>query len=295
MRSEKNILWAFILNIAFSLFEFLGGIFTGSVSILSDAIHDIGDAVSIGVSYLLERKSKKSPDKSYTYGYLRYSVIGSVITMLIIIVGSVVVFYNAIIRLIRPTEIYYGGMIFFAIIGVCVNFLATVITRKGHSLNQKAVNLHMLEDTLGWGAVLVGAFIMYFTDIQIIDPIMSIGLSAFIFINAIKNLKEAGTVFLEKMPDNVDICEICSHISSIDGVMDIHHVHIWSLDGQNHCATMHIVANKDPQRIKHRVREKLSEHGIEHVTLELESEGEICNHHDCRIESKKCNGHCHSH
>ena len=295
MKSEKNILWAFILNIAFSIFEFLGGIFTGSIAILSDAVHDIGDAMSIGISYILEKKSKKSPDKSYTYGYLRYSVIGSIITMLILIFGSVAVSYNAIIRLIHPTEIHYEGMIFLAIIGVCVNFWAAFLTRKGDSLNQKAVNLHMLEDTLGWAAVLIGASVMYFTDIKIIDPILSICLSIFILVNAIKNLKEACEILLEKTPKEVDLGELCSHISSIDGVIDIHHIHIWSLDGQNHCATMHLVTNGDTKMIKLRVREELAEHGIEHVTLELESEGEICTHHDCRIESKKCNRHCHSH
>ena len=144
MKTERNILIAFILNFAFSIFEFVGGFFTGSVAIVSDAVHDIGDAASIGISYFLEKKSKKKPDEHYTYGYARYSVIGSVITTLILLVGSVLVVYNAILRIIDPTPINYNGMIIFAVIGAAVNFMAAFFTREGDSLNQKAVNLHML-------------------------------------------------------------------------------------------------------------------------------------------------------
>ena len=190
MKTEKNIFIAFILNLAFSVFEFIGGVFTGSVAIISDAIHDIGDATSIGVAFFLEKKSKRQPDKKYTYGYARYSVIGSVLTTLILLFGSVMVIYNAVLRIINPTEINYNGMIIFAIVGVCVNFGAALLTRDGDSLNQKAVNLHMLEDVLGWIVVLIGAIVMRFTKFYIIDPLMSIGVAIFILINALKNLKD---------------------------------------------------------------------------------------------------------
>lgn len=178
MKTERNILIAFILNLVFSIFEFVGGIITGSVAIMSDAVHDIGDAASIGVSYLLEKKGEK------------YSLIGAFITTLTLLIGSCVTIYNAIGRLIDPTQINYDGMIVFAIVGVCVNLCAAYFTREGDSLNQKAVNLHMLEDVLGWIVVLVGAIVMRFTDFALLDPIMSIGVSLFILINALRNLKE---------------------------------------------------------------------------------------------------------
>ena len=178
MKTERNILIAFILNLAFSIFEFVGGIVTGSVAIMSDAVHDIGDAASIGVSYFFEKKSE------------RYSLIGAFITTLTLLIGSSITIYNAIRRLFAPTEIHYEGMIVFAIVGVCINLCAAFVTREGDSLNQKAVNLHMLEDVLGWIVVLVGAIVMRFTDFSLLDPIMSIGVSAFILINAIRNLKE---------------------------------------------------------------------------------------------------------
>ena len=295
MKTEKNILVAFILNLSFSIFEFLGGIFTGSVAIVSDAIHDIGDAASIGIAFFLEKKSKKQPDETYTYGYARYSVIGSVITTLILLLGSLLVIYNAILRIITPAQIHYNGMILFAIVGVCVNLGAAFVTREGDSLNQKAVNLHMLEDVLGWIVVLIGAIVMRFTDFAIIDPLMSIGVALFILVNAFQNLKEALELFLEKAPRDVDLHEIQEHICHVEGVLDVHHVHVWSMDGQSNYATMHIVINGDAHEIKERVREELREHGIGHATLELEAEGEHCHDEHCHVEHHTHGGHHHHH
>lgn len=298
MKTERNILIAFILNLAFSVFEFIGGIFTGSVAILSDAVHDIGDAASIGISYFLERKSKRKPDENYTYGYARYSVTGSVITTLILLFGSAAVIYNAVGRIITPVEINYSGMIIFAVIGVAVNVCAAFFTRESGSMNQKAVNLHMLEDALGWIVVLIGAVVMRFTDFYIIDPIMSIGVAIFILINAVRNLKEALDLFLEKTPHGISVSEIKEHIEKIDGIKEVHHIHIWSMDGQNNFATMHVVTDGDNHEVKHLVREELKEHGISHATLELESTDEHCHEKECKQEhnhSHSCGHHHHHH
>ncbi len=294
MKSDKNILIAFILNLCFSVFEFIGGIFTGSVAIMSDAVHDIGDAASIGFSYFLEKKSKKQPDEHYTYGYARYSVLGGVITTFILLFGSAAVIVNAVERIINPTEINYNGMIAFAIIGVAVNFLAAYFTHGGDSINQKAVNLHMLEDVLGWVVVLIGAVVMRFTDFKLLDPIMSICVAIFILVSAIKNLKTVLDIFLEKTPDNISVDEIKKHICEIDGVIDAHHIHLRTLDGQNIYATMHIVTDRDPHEIKELVRKELHQHGITHSTLELETVGEHCHDKHCHIEQNHTT-HCHHH
>ena len=295
MKTEKNILIAFILNFAFSIFEFVGGIFTGSVAIISDAVHDIGDAASIGIAFFLEKKSKRQPDERYTYGYARYSVIGSVITTLILLFGSVAVIYNAVLRIITPAEINYDGMIVFAVVGVLVNLGAALLTREGDSLNQKAVNLHMLEDVLGWAVVLVGAIVMRFTDFSVIDPLMSVGVAVFILINAVKNLKEVLDLFLEKTPSGIDIHELEEHICATEGVLGVHHIHVWSMDGQTNYATMHIVASGDAHSIKDRVREELKEHGISHATLELEAEGEHCHEEHCHVDTAASGHHHHHH
>lgn len=295
MKTEKNILIAFVLNLAFSVFEFFGGIFTGSVAIISDAIHDIGDAMSIGISYILEKISKKKPDDNYTYGYLRYSVIGSVITTLVLLFGSVMVIYNAILRIVNPVPINYDGMIIFAVIGAVINLLAAMVTRDGHSLNQKAVSLHMLEDVLGWIVVLIGAVVMRFTDFRVIDPLLSIGVAVFILVNAIRNMKAVLDVFLEKTPKGVDVNEIKEHIMEIDGVLDVHHIHIWSLDGENNFATMHVVTDIDGHSIKDAIRCELKEHGIGHATLELEGAEEHCHDQVCDIDANVSKGHHHHH
>ena len=295
MKTQQNIFIAFLLNLSFAVFELFGGIFTGSVAILSDAIHDIGDAASIGLSYFLEKKSQKQPDEIYTYGYGRYSALGGLITTLILLIGSVAVIYNAVHRIILPTEINYDGMILFAVVGVCVNVCAALFTKDGHSFNQKAVNLHMLEDVLGWGVVLIGAIVMRFTNFSLLDPLMSIGVSAFILYHALGNLKEVAALFLEKAPQHIDIAQIKEHLAAIDGILDVHHIHLWSIDGQNHCATMHVVTDCDFHQIKHAIREELAEHGIGHVTIELERSSEHCHQIQCRIESCSHSGHHHHH
>ena len=294
MKTDTNILMAFILNLAFSVFEFVGGIFTGSVAIVSDAVHDMGDAASIGISYFLEKKSKKQPDEKYTYGYTRYSVLGSVITTVILLFGSVMVIFNAVNRIIEPTEINYNGMIIFAIIGTSVNLAAAFLTGDGTSLNQKAVNLHMIEDVLGWIVVLLGAIVMRFTNFALIDPIMSIGVAVFILVHAIKNLKEAIDLFLEKTPHGITVQEMREHIAQLDGVLDVHHIHIWSMVGLALYATMLIVTIADSHQIKEKIRAEAREHGISHVILELESEGEPCHEKNCSV-TFTANALCHHH
>ena len=283
MKTEKNILIAFLLNISFSIFEIFGGIITGSVAIISDSIHDMGDAISIGISYFLERKSKKRPDNKYTYGYARYSVLGGVITTTILLVGSILVIIGSIKRLFNPVEVNYDGMIIFAVIGVILNFIAAYVTKEGDSINQKSVNLHMLEDVLGWIIVLIGAIVMHFTDIKIIDSLMSIGVSLFILINSLKNLKKVLDLFLEKTPKDIDIEEIKKHLLEIKDVDDIHHIHVWSIDGYKNYATMHIVTkSKNIKELKNKIREELEEHNICHAILETEDEA--CSDLECNVE-----------
>lgn len=205
MKTDKNILIAFILNLGFSIFEIIGGLLTSSIAIISDAFHDFVDAFSIGFSYILERKSKKKPDYKYTYGYMRFSVLGAFLTTTFLAAGSIVVMISAINRLFNPVAVHYNGMIIISIIGIIVNFLAAYQTKDGDSLNQKSVNLHMLEDVLGWVVVFIGSILMKFTDISYIDSIMSIGIACYILVHALKNLKSVLDLFLVKTPASIDI------------------------------------------------------------------------------------------
>ncbi len=297
MKTQRNILIAFLLNLGFSVFELLGGIFTGSVAIISDALHDFGDAISIGISYFLERKSRGKPDAAHSYGYSRYSVLGAAITNLILLTGSVVVVYNAVMRILNPVEIHSNGMILMAVLGAGMNLAAAWFTHGGESLNEKAVNLHMLEDVLGWVVVLVGAIVIRFTNFTLIDPLMSIGVALFILVNALRGMGEVLDVFLEKTPRDVDVQEIENNLRFIGPVLDVHHLHVWTLDGNSHCASVHVkVAECDRVMVKAMIRAEFNEHGIGHVTIELENEDENCRLQSCEPEkSCRCCHHHHHH
>ena len=186
-------------------------------------------------------------------------------------------------------------MIVFAVVGVAVNLAAAMATRHGDSLNQKAVNLHMLEDVLGWAVVLIGAVVMRFTDLAILDPLMSIAVACFIFVNAAKGMKEGMEIFLEKAPDGKDPEKIKEMLLHIPGVADVHHIHIWTMDGHNCLATMHIVASGDIHALKDSVKEALAEMGIDHVTLETENEEMYCHDDTCRLGQGSTHEHCHHH
>ena len=292
-KTERNILIAFLLNLSFSVFELFGGFFTHSVAILSDSVHDFGDALSIGLSYLLERRSVRRPDARHSYGYRRYSVLGSLITTVILLVGSALVIISSVTRLIHPVEVNYHGMIGFAVVGVVLNLAAALVTREGDSLNQRAVNLHMLEDVLGWAIVLVGAVIMNFTDLRLLDPLMSIGVSIFIAVHALGNLGSVLDLFLEKTPAGIDMAALTEQLQSLPGVENVHHLHIWSLDGESHRATLHAVVTAPDA--KQRLRDELKTHGISHATIETEAPGDLCPEPECPTDTPPSAGTHHHH
>ena len=295
MKTDRKILTAFLMNFFFAVLEFAGGAITGSIAIISDAIHDIGDAMSIGISYGFEKMSHKKPDSKYTYGYYRYSVLGSVIQSVILLCGSFLVIYNAVLRFIDPQPVDYSGMIVIAVIGFAVNFFAAYFTAGEGSLNQKAINLHMLEDVLGWAVVLVGAIVMRFTDWWFLDPALSVGLAVFIGLNALKGLKAVLDIFLEKIPKGMHIEEIQKELKELEGVLDVHHLHIWSMDGYQNAATLHVVAEGEPAAAKNAVKDRLRSRGIGHTTVECEKADEHCEETCCEAVNGEHSHHGHHH
>lgn len=281
MKSSNNIFIAFILNFGFSILEIIGGLFTNSATLLSDALHNFVDALSVGISYLFERKSQKSVDDKHAYGYVRYSTLGGAFITILLLAGSAILIKEAIERIIDPTEVNYQGMLIFAIVGIIVHAIATYVTHRGDSINQKSVNLHMLSDTLSWIAILIGCLVMHFTGITIIDPIMSIGIAVFIIFNALKNAKIILDIFLEKTPKNVNPQKIQKALRKIDGVTDVHHFHVRSLDGTNNYATLHVVVQRYSQKVKQQIKDELVKQNVHHSTIELELKDETCNDHDC--------------
>ena len=268
-KTENNILIAFWLNLSFSILELFGGIASNSVAIISDAIHDFGDALSIGVSYMLEKKSKKPANDIYTFGYGRYSVLGGLITIAILFAGSLLVINRAVDRLINPVQVNHDGMIMFAVFGVITNYIAAYCTSGDDSVNQKAVNLHMLEDVLGWIVILIGGLLIKITDISIIDPILSICVAAFILIHTFEHTKEILDIILEKVPHGIKVEEVRASLLNIQEVSKIVDLHIWSINGQDHCAIIHVIGNGHRSEIKEKIKKEMAKYNIVHITTEI--------------------------
>lgn len=271
MKTERSIFIAFILNLCFSLFELIGGLYTGSIAIISDSVHDLGDAVSIGISYFLERKSLREADDMYTYGYKRFSLLGAFITTAVLIAGSVAVICGSAVRLFRPAEVNYSGMLIFAVVGAAVNFAAAYVTGHSSSANGRAVNLHMLEDVLGWLAVLVGAVLIGLTKLSVIDPLLSIGIAVFIFCEALKNLRGIGDVFLMKTPEHIDIPRVRADILAVGGVTGISDMRIINIDGESCHAVLKLSVSGVPAaEAKKAAADILASHGIDCPVIEIE-------------------------
>ena len=276
LETDQKILVAFLLNLGFAILEVVGGLLSGSIAFASDALHDFADAATIAISYILEKKSKRAPDNKYTYGYVRYSVLGGVIATTILVVGAVMIVHEAIERLGEPSELNSGAMIGMSVIGLVVDLISVYATRGKGSINQRAVNLHMIEDVLGWAVMLVGSVVIHLTGWAFIDPVLSILVAGFVLYAAYQNLVEITDLFLEKTPHGIEIEKIRRELMKIEGVSGVHHIHVRSLDGEQIFATLHVVVKKYDAKIKQEVKERLKKYQITHSTVEIELAEEEC-------------------
>jgi len=277
----KNIKVAFFLNLFFTLLEIVGGFFTNSMAILSDAVHDFGDCLSLGLAWYFQKVSGKGSDSSYSYGYKRFSLMGAVINSIVLVVGSIFILSAAIPRIFHPEKTQAAGMFFLAIVGVLVNGIAFIRLKKGSSLNEKVVSLHFLEDVLGWVSILVGAVIMYFFNAPFIDPILSVGIACFVLFNVFKNIRQTLHIILQGIPADIDIDELSAELQQFKGIEDIHDLHVWSVDGNYNILTVHVVMNKTLEsdkitELKRKIRNSLKQKGIQHATIEFETSDERC-------------------
>lgn len=273
-QSTKNIKIAFFLNLSFTLVEIWGGFYTNSIAIISDALHDFGDSLALGIAWYLANLSKKDRDNKYSYGYGRFSLLGALINSLILMLGSVWIIRESILRLQTPVQPQTQGMMLLAVLGIAVNGLAALQLKKGSSINEKVVALHMIEDVLGWVAVLIGAVIMYFYDVPHLDAVLSLGIAAFILFNVYKNLRESVIIVMQGVPANIKIGNIEKDLCLIDGVTEVFDLHLWSMDGNYHILTVHLIVNKDLEpsewpKIRNAARELLRQAKIEHSTIEV--------------------------
>lgn len=279
--SPKNIVVAFWLNTGFALLEIAGGIFTNSMAIIADAVHDFGDSLSLGLAYYFQKKSRQEKDQVYTYGYQRFSLLGAFINSMILILSSAFIINESVSRLFHPETPDARGMVILAVIGLAVNGYALLRLKKGQSINERVVALHFVEDVLGWLAVLIGSIVMVFVHVPILDPILSLLIAGYILFNVFKNLRYTFRILLQRRPEAVSEDAIRQNVLSVQGVKDLHDLRFWSMDGQYNVMTLHVVVDErqtiqQRERIKQEVKHNLSHLRFRHTTVEIESEGEDC-------------------
>ncbi len=280
--SEKNLKLAFFINFGFTIIEIIGGFLTNSVAIISDALHDLGDSLSLGLAWYIEGKAnKKGATNEFSFGYARFRLLGALINSVVLVAGSVYIIYEAISRLQNPEAVDSKYMIGFAILGVLANGYAAWRVRGGKSLNDKVVSWHLLEDVLGWVAVLIVAIILQFKDWYILDPILSLGITLYILWGVGGRLKDTLHLLLQGVPEGLNMQEIKKQLQQVDHVSSIHHMHVWSLDGEHHVLTAHLVLEKishfdQIDDVRQKAIESVEEWDFSHHTFQLELDKEKC-------------------
>lgn len=276
-----KIRMAFFINLTFTVVELIGGLYTNSVAILSDALHDLGDSLSLGLAWYFQKVAHKGRDHQFTYGYRRFSLLGAIVNSLVLVVGSVIIAVKAIPRLFDPQMPDATGMIWLAIGGILANGFAAWRLHGGESINARAVYLHLLEDVLGWVATLLAAVVMHFQMWPVLDPLLAVLISVFILFGVFKNLKKSMQVILQGTPENIDPERIREKLKALNGVLDTHDCHIWSMDGQYHILSIHLMVNDNHTlqsltEIKTQAKALLRAEHIRHATIEFEGQAENC-------------------
>jgi len=279
--ANTRIGWAFFLNVTFTVIEFVGGLLTNSTAIMADAVHDLGDSLSIGLAWVLSKVSEKGSNSDFTYGYRRLSLLGALINGLVLITGSIWVLSEAIPKLLHPEMPVVEGMLGLAILGVMVNGFAAYKLSHGKTLNEKVLNWHLMEDVLGWVAVLIVSIVLLFVDWPILDPALSIVFTLYILFNVGKNLWSTIRLFLQAAPDKALSESLHQCLSTLDDVRSVHHLHLWSLDGEHHVLTAHLVLQRaltleQQLHLKRTMSDRLREFDLAHTTIEFEFGEEAC-------------------
>lgn len=284
--STKPLLGAFVLNLSFTLIEIVGSVLTGSVAILADAAHDLGDTLSLGFGLWLERYSKKAADREFSYGYRRFSLLSALVSGAAMLVAAVFVFIEVVHRFSAATPRVPDakGMLVLAVLGVAFNGYAFFKMGKARTQNEKMLRWHLFEDAAGWVAVLLGAFIISLTGWVWVDPALALGIGAYVFYNVVKNLRQTARLFLQARPDDFNESEFRRRLMELPGIEGIHDLHVWSLDGHQNILSLHLVLSREAFSLASHVKRKVAEiahlqsaSGAHyHLTIETEIKDEDC-------------------
>ena len=300
MKAKYTVWVAFFLNLSYAIVEFIAGGIFGSSAVLADSVHDLGDAIAIGISAFLETISNREEDRQYTLGYKRFSLLGALVTAVILITGSILVILENITKLFNPQPVNDEGILWLGIIAVSINLLASLVVRKGKTKNESILSLHFLEDTLGWLAVILMAIILRFTDWYILDPILSLVISIFILTKAIPRFWSALKIFLDAVPEGVDIKQVMSDLEGLDNVASLNQLNLWTMDGLEKNAIIHVCLKEIEQMelCKESIRSKLKDCGFQNITIEIDAD--LASHQTHKrnmeeLEAVQNHGHEHHH
>ena len=274
MKAKYTVWVAFFLNLSYAIVEFIAGGVFGSSAVLADSVHDLGDAIAIGISAFLESISNREEDSHYTLGYKRFSLLGAMITAVILMTGSVLVILENIAKIFHPQPVNDEGILWLGIIAVSINVLASLVVRKGKTKNESILSLHFLEDTLGWLAVILMAIILRFTDWYILDPLLSLVISIFILSKAIPRFWSALKIFLDAVPEGVETSDLEKDLEVLPNVNSVNQLSIWSMDGLENNAIVHICIKEmeHMETCKESIRIFLKDCGFQNVTIEVDAD-----------------------
>ena len=300
MKTKHAVWLAFFLNLSYAIVEFIAGGIFGSSAVLADSVHDLGDAIAIGISAFLESISNREEDSHYTLGYKRFSLLGAMVTAVILMTGSVLVILENITKLFHPQAVNDEGILWLGIIAISVNVIASLVVRKGKTKNESILSLHFLEDTLGWVAVILMAIVLRFTDWYILDPLLSLVISIFILSKAIPRFWSTLKIFLDAVPEGVDIKQVKSDLEQLDHVASLNQLNLWTMDGLEKNAIVHVCLKEIEQMelCKESIRSKLKDCGFQNITIEIDAD--LASHQTHKrnmeeLEAVQNHGHEHHH
>ena len=273
MKAKYAVWVAFFLNLTYAIVEFIAGGIFGSSAVLADSVHDLGDAIAIGISAFLETISNREEDNQYTLGYKRFSLLGALVTAIILMTGSVLVILENVTKILNPQPVNDEGILWLGIIAITINVLASLVVGKGKTKNESILSLHFLEDTLGWLAVILMAIVLQFTDWYILDPLLSLVISFFILSKALPRFWSTLKIFLDAVPEGIDIKQVKSGLEQLDNVASLNQLNLWTMDGLEKNAIIHLCLEDWEQmtETKNQVRQLLEERGVQNITIEVDS------------------------
>ena len=285
MKAKYTVWIAFFLNLSYAIVEFIAGGIFGSSAVLADSVHDLGDAIAIGISAFLETISNREEDSHYTLGYKRFSLLGAMVTAVILMTGSVLVILENIAKIFHPQPVNDEGILWLGILAITINVLASLVIRKGQTKNESILSLHFLEDTLGWVTVILMGIVLRFTDWYILDPLLSLVISFFILSKALPRFWRTLKIFLDAVPEGVDIQKIKTDLAELDHVASINQLNLWTMDGLEKNAIVHVCLKEmeHMETCKESIRIFLKDCGFQNITIEVDADLESHQAHKRKV------------